>query len=72
MLENDCEDIHCISNVKCSFEPYQGEHLAMASDEDPESSEEKADKDGIQPSVLKQRLNRIILICFYAFQTLRV
>ena len=42
----------------------------MASDE--ESSQDEADKDGIQPSVLKQRLNRIILICFYAFQTLRV
>ena len=25
MLENDCEDIHGISNVKCSFKPYQGE-----------------------------------------------
>ena len=72
MLENDCEDIHGISNVKCSFEPYQGEPLAMASDEEPESSEDEADKDGIRPSVLKQRLNRIILICFYAFQTLRV
>ena len=69
MLKNDCEDIHGISNVKCSFEPYQGEPLAMASDE--ELSEDEADKDGIQPSVLKQRLNRIILICFYAFQTLR-
>ena len=46
------------------------EPLAMASDE--ESSEDEADKDSIQPSVLKRRLNRIILICFYAFQTLRV
>ena len=70
MLENDCEDIHGIYNVKCSFQPYQGEPLAMASDE--ESLEDEADKDGIQPSVLKRRLNRIILICFYAFQTLRV
>ena len=42
----------------------------MASDE--ESLEDEADKDSIQPSVLKQCLNRIILICFYAFQTLRV
>ena len=42
MLENDCEDIHGISNVKCSFEPYQGEPFAMASDE--ESSEDEADK----------------------------
>ena len=41
MLENDCEDIDGISNVKCSFEPYQGEPLAMASDE--ESSEDEAD-----------------------------
>ena len=63
MLENDCEDICSISNVRCSFEPYQREPLAMASDE--ESSEDEAEKDGIQPSVLIQRLNRIILICFY-------
>ena len=45
MLENDCEDIHGISNVKCSFEPYQGEPLTMASDEEPEPSEDEADKD---------------------------
>ena len=63
MLENDCEDIYSISNVKYSFQPYQGEPLAMASDE--ESSEDEAEKDGIQPSVLKRRLNRNILICFY-------
>ena len=69
-LENDCEDIHGICNVKCSFEPYQGEPLTIASDK--KTSEVEAEKDGIQPSVLKQRLNRIILICFYAFQTLRV
>ena len=42
MLENDCEDIHGISKVKWSFEPYQGEPLAMASDG--ESSEDEADK----------------------------
>ena len=41
----------------------------MASDE--ESLEDEVDKDGIQLSVLKQCLNRIILIC-YAFQTLKV
>ena len=70
MLENDCEDIHGISNMKCSFVPYQDEPLAMASDEEP--SEDETDKDGIRPFVLKYRLNRFILICFYTFQTLRV
>ena len=57
--KNKWKELKCLWNEK----------IAMASDE--ESLEDEVDKDGIQLSVLKQCLNRIILIC-YAFQTLKV
>ena len=60
MVESESEEIRGNLNVESSFKPYQGEPLASTSES--ESSEDEEDEDGILPSVLEQRLDKVIRI----------
>lgn len=56
--ESNCDERDGETSMKTQFTPYEGEPLADTCDED--SSEDEADLDGLQPSVLEKRFDKTI------------